>query len=329
MKRIGLKLITASSLGIGVLGTTSAHAQLNLGYADDYAALVGGNNATFDMGGNSDIITGNVGIGQVTGTEGDHLTLNNGIITGVLDFVGTYNYNGQNNNQPTQNGQTFGGTVNGGYTQNNTTAASAINTVSGFSSAFGSLYNSAHAIAINTQNGVQTIDAATAGTLEQNVTVNSVNYGSAYVVNINSLTLNNNSLTINDSGSTKAVVLNVDVQSGEFNNGINLAAGSGLNANEVVINIIASGEFQNAANGAVQSVTYIDENNTMNVESTVDGHVFGGGGSGINFSVINGAQISDAGLSTVPEANTGLAALFLLLPLGGYLLQRSRKPAVQ
>jgi len=67
----------------------------------------------------------------------------------------------------------------------------------------------------------------------------------------------------------------------------------------------------------------------MNVESTVDGHVFGGGGSGINFSVINGAQISDAGLSTVPEANTGLAALFLLLPLGGYLLQRSRKPAVQ
>ena len=87
---------------------------------------------------------------------------------------------------------------------------------------------------------------------------------------------NNHTLTITDSGSTAAVVLNVKVQNGEFNNGITL--GAGLNANDVIINLLGQGEFQNAANGATQSVTYIDEDNTINVESPIDGHVFGGGG---------------------------------------------------
>ena len=296
-----------------------------LGNADNYAVLVGGGNATFNMGGNNSQITGNVGIGQVQNTEGDQVSLNNGTITGTLGFAGTYNYNGQNNNQPAQNGRTFGGTVAGGYFQNSTAVASALNTVNGFSSAFGSLYNSGNAISINTQNGNQTIDAATVGTLEANVTANSVNYGSAYVVNVNSVTLNNHTLTITDSGSTAAVVLNVKVQNGEFNNGITL--GAGLNANDVIINLLGQGEFQNAANGATQSVTYIDEDNTINVESPIDGHVFGGGGSGVNFSV--NSQISDAGLSSVPEPSTCLESSFLLLPIGVYLLHWARTRAVK
>lgn len=320
MKRIGKNLMTWGSLGFVIWGNSVAEAQLNWGQAANYTVLVGGGGTTFGMS-SAGTVNGKVGIGQ-SGSSADNVNLSGGTINGPLNWQGTYNFGGNGNNNPPN----FGGTINPAWNsvnnQNVSAVGSALSTVTGLSSAFGNFYSSGNAISINTQSGGQTIDAKTVGTLEQNVTVNTVNYGSAYVVNVSSVTLNNNPLTINDSGTTKAVVINVDDQNGEFNNGILL--GAGLTANQVIINIIANGEFQNAANGAVQHVSYIYDQASggFNVESPINGNIYVGGGGGVSFKVL-------ATVTGVPEAGTWLAGLFLLFPLGRYLVQQARKPALQ
>ena len=315
MKVLNLRVWVPVLLSGGLLGSFPAHATLDWGYgansALNYAVLVNGGIQTLQMSGSA-VVTGNVGVGLPTSGASGHaaqVSLAGGTITGNLQWAGTYNSGGQANNSAPN----FGGTVKGGYQQNVSAVTSALNTVDALSAALGK--DSGTAVAINPNHGTQTITA------NKGVYDSSQN---SYVFTVTSLNFNSGDTLVINGTAAQNVVINVHLQNDEFNGAIQLTGG--LTTDDVMINLLGNNEFQNAANGATQTVTYVDPAGTdIDINSPLDGHFFGSAANtpvSINYDVDD--PIIPGDLTVVPEASPGLACAFLLLPLGVALCRSTR-----
>jgi hypothetical protein len=256
-------------------------------------------------------VTGNVGVNS----SDTQISLAGGTVDGSVNFAGTDS--NQNNRPPN-----FGGTVTEGSSQNVAEVAAVTGIVDSISSEFGAASGASLTINPGATGNLQTVNAAS-GTL-QTETINGVSE-SAYVFNVsgnNALNLTSGT-TLDIAGTaSQNVVINVNEQNGEFNGGITLSGG--LTANNVIFNIIGSGEFQNGDNGAGQAYTLIDLNGNIDVQDNITGHIYGGDGNG--FNIDSGGSVTDVpNLAPAPEPGTWMAAAFLMVPIGGSVLKLIRK----
>jgi len=243
---------------------------------------------------NNGTITGNIGIGDPTGTNTAILAINGpATLNGDALFGGVTNY--------TINGVV---TINGTISGNHTNVQGDLNYLNTLSTTLGAETGSN--VTFNISNGAtQTVNAAS-GAVDGNgnrvFTVTSVNF-------VNGATLKINGNGVDD------VVFNINLNA-NFNGRILLTGG--LTPDDVLFNILGGANLTGghtlsiSANGATETGTFLDPNGSMQINnSLLIGHFFGGDSH--DDQIVSGAEIMIPEPSSVALAAAGVLLLGLFI----------------
>jgi len=256
---------------------------------------------------NNGTVTGNIGIGDPSGTTTGFLAS-----SGPETINGNVMYAGAVSGNQSISNTTLNGTVSGGHTN----VQADITNLYNLSALVGAETGTTLTVNLTGSGQSQTVNASS-GTLDAN---------GYRVFSVSSFALNNNdTLTINGTAND-LVVLNIP-----FNVQINgsLALSGGITSDQVLINVTGGSNFtgghtlQMSTNGAADYATLMDMNGTITINhTTIDGRVFGGDSS--NFQFVSGANIT-APSTRAPEPGSVMLMLSGILGLGAYRLGPGRR----
>jgi hypothetical protein len=292
------KVVTALAavLATGVAAPMAHAASFLTGSLSDaanFAVLYEGGGNNNQLSTTNVTVTGNIGIGDPSGTTTAFLAASGpGTINGSVFYAGAVSPN------QTVSNTTVTGTITGG----NTNVQTDLNNLNSLSSTLGAESGAALSVNLSGTNGSQTINASS-GTLD----------GSGRrVFSVSSFTFNNsNTLTINGSASD-LVVFNFPINA-SFGGTIQLTGG--ITSDQVLFNVTGGANLtgghtlQINTNGATETGTFLDPNGSISVvHSVLTGRVFGGDSS--NLQIVSGDTLTAPSSGTpVPEP----ASIFLLL----------------
>jgi hypothetical protein len=300
--------IIVSSVILSFLGTSQfVHAGFSLGDAANFVVLfegAGNNHLSFNNG----TISGNIGIGDPSGSNTTQLQLSGGaantIINGNVLFGGATNVSGTAGTDYTI---TAGHTISGSHANVQTD----LDNLNSLSSSLGAEAGTSLAISI-ANGGNQIVNAANGildGTGNRVFTVSSLAF------------VNGGTLTINGDGAGDSVVFNINLN---CSFGGTIVLGAGLTSDQVLFNIIGGANLTGghtltiSTNGATETGTFLDPNGTIQMNhSVLNGRLFGGDSH--DEQIVSGASIFDP----VPEpSSVALVVGALSLALARRALKR-------
>jgi len=284
-------------------GSEFAHS-FDLGDAANFAVLFegGGNN---HLSFNNGTITGDLGIGDPSGSTTAQLQLSGGAANTILNvnvlFGGAVNVSGT---VGTDYSITAGHTISGGHPN----VQADLNSLNSLSSTLGAEVGMS--LAINVGNGGNQIVNASSGILDGNgnrvFSVSSLNF------------VNGATLTINGDLAGDSVVFNF---SADANFGGTILLGGGLTSDQVLFNITGGSGLTGghtlaiSSNGETETGTFLDPNGAIQMNhSVLFGRLFGGDSH--DEMIVSGASVFAP--DPVPEPRTtallalGLACLWLV-----------------